>query len=78
VKRKAIASNRTKTAPVPRIREAERLDRDGTRSARLRDGVNSGLEVMSLRTIEFPDGRRVDVLVRPSPRALSRLMDEAN
>ncbi|RDI62656.1 hypothetical protein DES45_101927 [Microvirga subterranea] len=77
VKRKAVASSRTKTAPASRIREAERFDRDGARSARLRDGVNSGLEVMSLRTIEFPDGRRMDVLVRPSPRALSRLMDEA-
>lgn len=77
VKRRAVASNRAKTAPATKIREAERFDRDGNRSARLRDGVNSGLEVMSLRTIEFPDGRRVDVLVRPGPRALSRLMDEA-
>ncbi|HZH53058.1 MAG TPA: hypothetical protein VEZ16_14395 [Microvirga sp.] len=55
---------------------AERRPRDSIRSARVRDAVNSGLEVMSLRTIEFPDGRRIEVLVRPSPSALSRLMDE--
>lgn len=75
-KRKIVASDRSKASPTARISEAQRSTRGGIRSAKLRDGINSGLEVMSLRTIEFPDGRRVEVLVRPSPRALSRLMDE--
>jgi hypothetical protein len=75
VTRKAVASNRPKASPSVRVREAERPTRS-IRSAKVRDGINSGLEVMSLQTIEFPDGRRVEVLVRPSPRALSRLMDE--
>jgi hypothetical protein len=74
VTRKAVASNRPKAPPSVRVREAERPTRS-IRSAKVRDGINSGLEVMSLQTIEFPDGRRVEVLVRPSPRALSRLMD---
>jgi hypothetical protein len=52
------------------------LSRESVRSARVRDAVNAGLEVMSLQTIELPDGRRIDVLVRPNPRTLSRLMDE--
>jgi hypothetical protein len=74
--RRAMASNRSKASPDARLRQAERFPQRSVRSARVRDAVNSGLEVMSLRTIELPDGRRIDVLVRPSPRALSRLMDE--
>ena len=75
--RKTAAADRAKVLPETRTREAERIARDRSRSAKVRDGVNSGLEVMSLQTIEFPDGRRVDVLVRPNSRTLSRLMDEA-
>ncbi len=74
--RRAMASNRSNAAPNGRPRGAERLSRESVRSARVRDAVNAGLEVMSLQTIELPDGRRIDVLVRPNPRTLSRLMDE--
>jgi hypothetical protein len=71
-----MASNRSNASPNGRLRGAERLSRDNVRAARVRDAVNAGLEVMSLQTIELPDGRRIDVLVRPNPRTLSRLMDE--
>jgi hypothetical protein len=30
---------------------------------------------MTLRTIEFPDGRRVQILTRPRPEAMSELME---
>lgn len=45
-----------------------------TRAARVREGLNSGLEVMTLRTIEFPDGRRVQILTKPRPGAMSELL----
>ncbi|WP_445503626.1 hypothetical protein [Microvirga sp. G4-2] len=46
-----------------------------TRAARVREGLNSGLEVMTLRTIEFPDGRRIQILTKPRPGAMSELLD---
>lgn len=45
-----------------------------TRAARVREGLNAGLEVMTLRTIEFPDGRRVQILTRPQPGVVSELL----
>ena len=53
---------------------AEQTSRSA-RAARVREGVNAGLEVMTLRTIEFPDGRRVQILTRPQPGAMSELLD---
>ncbi|NBJ13140.1 hypothetical protein [Microvirga arsenatis] len=29
------------------------------------EGVDAGLQVMRLRTIQLPDGRRIDILTRP-------------
>ena len=47
-----------------------------TRDERVRRGLDSGLELMTLRTIEYPDGRRVQILTRPSPSAMSELLEE--
>ena len=58
----------------PRRDIAEQTMRS-TRAARVREGLNSGLEVMTLRTIEFPDGRRVQILTKPRPGAMSELLD---
>jgi hypothetical protein len=38
--------------------------------------VASRLEVMTLRTIEFPDGRRMNVLVRPNAEVARDLLDD--
>lgn len=44
------------------------------RAERVRQGLNSGLEVMTLRTIEFPDGRRVQILTKPRPGSTSEML----
>lgn len=77
---KTRAPNRAAAVRNDRLRQsaqrrdlAQQISR-GTRADRIRQGVNSGLEVMTLRTIEFPDGRRIQILTRPSPGAVSELM----
>lgn len=55
-------------------REYAGQPRRGSRAEQIRNGVNSGLEVMTLRTIEFPDGRRVQILTRPRPGTVSEIM----
>jgi hypothetical protein len=46
----------------------------GTRLGRVQAGPGNRLEVMNLRTIQFPDGRRVTILTRPNPDATSGLI----
>lgn len=46
-----------------------------TREERVRQGLDSGLELMTLRTIEYPDGRRVQILTRPGPNTMSELLE---
>jgi hypothetical protein len=41
----------------------------GTRLGRVQAGPGTRLEVMNLRTIQFPDGRRVTILTSPNPEA---------
>lgn len=55
----------------PRVDTASRP----SRAERVREGIDAGLEVMTLRTIEFPDGRRIQILTRPRPGAISELME---
>lgn len=64
-KKRGVASNNG--AP----RQATRLSRE----ERVRQGLDSGLELMTLRTIEYPDGRRVQILTRPTPGAMSELLE---
>lgn len=35
----------------------------------------NGLEIMNLRTIELPDGRRIKVLMRPDPETIRRVLE---
>ena len=46
-----------------------------TRYGSAQEGVEAGLEVMRLRTIELPDGRRINVLTRPNQDIASQLPD---
>jgi hypothetical protein len=46
-----------------------------TRYGSVQEGVDAGLEVMRLRTIELPDGRRITVLTRPNQDIASQLPD---
>ncbi len=77
---KARQPSRAVTARADRSRQtSQRRELAGSisrspRAERIREGVNSGLEVMTLRTIEFPDGRRMQILTRPEPGVVSGLM----
>ncbi len=46
-----------------------------TRYGSAQEGVDAGLEVMRLRTIQLPDGRRIEVLTRPNQDIASQLPD---
>jgi|GEM_PF-2705594 len=47
-----------------------------TRYGSVQEGVDAGLEVMRLRTIQLPDGRRIEVLTRPNQDIASQLPDD--
>ena len=34
----------------------------------------NGLEIMNLRTIELPDGRRIRILTKPDPETVRRVL----
>ena len=40
----------------------------------VQDAVDAGLQVMRLQTLEYPDGRRVDVLTRLPPEDMERVL----
>ncbi len=46
-----------------------------TRYGSIQEGVDAGLEVMRLRTIQLPAGRRIDILTRPDQDLASELPD---
>lgn len=58
----------------PARRTTADRSRGGSRARIAREGVASGLEVMTLRTIELPDGRRMNILVSPDPETVRRLL----
>jgi hypothetical protein len=68
-------SSRTADLRPERRRLTEQLGRN-RRFSTVQEAVDSGLEVMNLRTIEFPDGHRINVLTRPDPRSLSGILDQ--
>ncbi|MBA1158565.1 hypothetical protein [Microvirga mediterraneensis] len=41
----------------------------------VQEGLDAGLQVMRLRTIQLPDGRRIEVLTRPDQDIASGLPD---
>jgi len=57
----------------------EAFQANGRRNGRfesIQRGIDSGLEVMRLRTIQFPDGRRITVLTKPDSTSLSEFLEE--
>lgn len=90
VKRTAEPLEKPAVKPAPKKAVAEKKVRRPTREAsvspraskqrttredRVKRGIDSGLELMTLRTIEYPDGRRVQILTRPDPGAMSELLE---
>jgi hypothetical protein len=73
--RSATSARSERSKQTVQRREVADQKPRGTRAERIREGVNAGLEVMTLRTIEFPDGRRVQILTRPGQGAISELME---
>jgi hypothetical protein len=67
--------SRAEAARFERRRLAEQPSRN-RRFSTVQDAVDSGLEIMNLRTIEFPDGHRINVLVRPDPRSLPDILEQ--
>ena len=65
-----------KRAPDPSARRLAVSERGlrGARARALAEGLDSGLEVMNLQTLEGPDGRRITVLTRPTPRTMEDLL----
>jgi hypothetical protein len=47
----------------------------GTRYGSAQEGIDAGLEVMRLRTIQLPDGRRIEILTRPNQDIAGELPD---
>lgn len=42
----------------------------------VQEGIDAGLQVMRLRTIQLPDGRRIEILTRPDHDIAGELPDE--
>jgi len=47
----------------------------GMRYGSVQEGLDAGLQVMRLRTIQLPNGRRIEVLTRPDQDIASGLPD---
>jgi hypothetical protein len=71
---RAVATRSEQPRQTIQRRELAEQSVRSARAARVREGLNSGLQVMTLRTIEFPDGRRVQILTRPEPETMSELL----
>ena len=61
----------SRAVPSTTIDRRVRVSRNGS----LQRGQRSGLQVIRLRTIELPDGRRIDILTRPDQDIASGLPD---
>lgn len=73
---KKVVAERKVRRPTREARASTRANQPRmTREERMRRGIDSGLELMTLRTIEYPDGRRVQILTRPDQSAMSELLE---
>jgi hypothetical protein len=70
-RRRAIGTQLSQTEPRTAIERRARIIRYGS----VQEGLDAGLQVMRLRTIQLPDGRRIDVLTRPDQDIASGLPD---
>ncbi len=75
--KKSVAERKEPRAPRQAAAPARNSGQLSSNMARdrVRGRNTSGLEVMTLRTIEYPDGRRVQFLTRPQPGAMSELLE---
>lgn len=73
VQQKTLTARRGSVTSTGSIRASGMENRIGPRFKTVQEGIDSGLEVMRLRTIEFPDGRRITILTRPEPGAVSEV-----
>lgn len=71
VRRRATGAQISQAEPRNAIERRARVTRYGS----IREGMDSGLQVMRLRTIQLPDGRRIDILTRPDQDIASGLPD---
>jgi len=70
-RRRATGTELSQAEPRSAIARRARVTRYGS----LQEGLDAGLQVMRLRTIQLPDGRRIDVLTRPDQDIASGLPD---
>jgi hypothetical protein len=61
----------SRAEPRNGVERRARIARNGS----IREGDGSNLQLMRLRTIELPDGRRIDILTRPDDDLASELPD---
>jgi hypothetical protein len=71
VRRRAPRMEVSQAEPRSAIERRARVTRYGS----VREGLESGLQVMRLRTIQLPDGRRIDILTRPDQDIASGFPD---
>jgi hypothetical protein len=71
VRRRAPRTEVSQAEPRSAIERRARVTRYGS----VREGLDAGLQVMRLRTIQLPDGRRIDILTRPDQDIASGLPD---
>lgn len=69
VRRRETGTRVSRAQPRNSIERRSRMARYGS----IQEGVDAGLEVMRLRTIQLPDGRRIDILIRPDQDIASQL-----
>ncbi|MGO4527377.1 hypothetical protein AB4097_21295 [Microvirga sp. 2MCAF35] len=71
VVRRRGGTEMSQAEPRNAIERRARIVRYGS----VQEGLDAGLQVMRLRTIQLPDGRRIDVLTRPDQDIASGLPD---
>ena len=70
-RRREPATEASRAEPRSRIERRARITRYGT----IQEEGGSDLQLMRLRTIQLPDGRRIDILTRPDQDIASELPD---
>jgi len=71
VRRRETSTQISQAEPRSGVERRARISRYGT----IQEGLDSGLQLMRLRTIQLPDGRRIEVLTRPDQDIASQLPD---
>jgi len=70
-RRRASGTEMSQAEPRSAIERRARVVRYGS----IQEGLDAGLQIMRLRTIQLPDGRRIEVLTRPDQDIASGLPD---